>query len=98
MTQGRIERYHRSMKSAVRLENHYNPWELGRAVARLVAYYNHERLREAIGNVAPDSMHHGRRREIPTRRKELRFLAVWGSFRSPRPSWILAMTRGAGWI
>jgi len=29
MTQGRIERYHRSMKNVVRRENHYSPWELG---------------------------------------------------------------------
>jgi hypothetical protein len=26
MTQGKIERYHRSMKNVVRLENHYTPW------------------------------------------------------------------------
>ena len=32
------------MKNVVRLENHYSPWVLDRAVARFVDYYNHERL------------------------------------------------------
>jgi hypothetical protein len=28
MMQGKVERYHRSMKNVVRLENHHSPWEL----------------------------------------------------------------------
>ena len=28
MTQGEIERYHRSMKNIVKLQNYYFPWEL----------------------------------------------------------------------
>ena len=28
MTQGKIERYHRSMKNIVKLQNYYFPWEL----------------------------------------------------------------------
>ena len=57
MTQGKIERYHRSMKNVVRLENHYSPWELERALARFVESSNHERLHEAISNVTPDDMY-----------------------------------------
>ena len=40
-TQGKIERYHRSMKSVVKLEHYYFPWELEAAVRDFVAYYNH---------------------------------------------------------
>jgi putative transposase len=76
MTQGKIERYHRSMKNVVRLENHYTPWELERAVARFVDYYNHERLHEAIGNVVPDDMYHGRQREITSRRAKIKRLTL----------------------
>jgi putative transposase len=76
MTQGKIERYHRSMKNVVRLENYYNPWELERAVARFVNYYNHERLHEAIGNVTPDDMYHGRQREILTNREKIKCLTL----------------------
>jgi transposase InsO family protein len=76
MTQGKIECYHRSMKNVVRLENHYSPWELERAVARFVDYYNHERLHEAIGNVTPDDMYHGRQREILTHREKIKRLTL----------------------
>ena len=53
MTQGKIERYHRSMKNVVRLEKYHSPWELERAVARFVDDYNHRRLHEALDNVTP---------------------------------------------
>jgi len=76
MTQGKIERYSRSMKNVVRLENDYSPWELERALARFVEYYNHERLHEAIGNVTPDDMVHGRQREILSRRLKIKRLTL----------------------
>ena len=53
MTQGKIERDHRSMKNVVKLEEYYSPWELERAVARFVDDYNHRRLHEALDNVTP---------------------------------------------
>ena len=69
MTQGKIERYHRSMKNVVRLENYYTPWELERAIARFVEHYNHGRYHEAPGNVTPADMYSGRQREILSRRE-----------------------------
>ena len=53
--------------NVVRLENHYASRELERAIARFVEYCNHERLHEAIGDVTPDDMHHGRQRAIVNR-------------------------------
>ena len=64
------------MRNVVRLENYYSPEELGRAVARFVEYYNHERLHEAIGNVTPDDMYHGRQRAILTRREKKKRLTL----------------------
>jgi len=65
-----IERYHRSMKNVARLENHYSPWELERAIARFVDYDNHKRVHQAIGNVTPDDVYHGRQCAILTSGKE----------------------------
>ena len=39
-TQGKIERYHRSMKNVVKLENYYYPWQLEKAIADWVQHYN----------------------------------------------------------
>ena len=48
----------------------------GRAVARFVEYYNHERVHEAIGNVTPDDMYQGRQRETPTRKEKIKRLTL----------------------
>ncbi len=48
MTQGKIERYHRSMKNVVKLEHYYYPWELEQAIAQWVEHYNHHRYHESL--------------------------------------------------
>ena len=40
MTQGKIERWHRSMKNQILLENYYLPGQLQSAIDSFVAYYN----------------------------------------------------------
>ena len=72
MTQGKIERYHRSMKNVVKLEKYYSPWELERAVARFVAHYNHHRLHEALDNVTPVDVDEGRRPAMLARREQIK--------------------------
>jgi transposase InsO family protein len=64
MTQGKIERYHRSMKNVVKLENYYYPWELEQAIGQWVQHYNHERYHESLDNVTPADVYHGRQEEI----------------------------------
>ena len=68
-TQGKIERYHRSMKNVVKLENYYLPWELEKVLAEWVDYYNNTRLHESLGNITPADMYHGRKEEILTQRQ-----------------------------
>ena len=63
-TQGKIERYHRSMKNVVKLENYYYPWELEQAIGEWVQHYNHERYHESLDNVTPSDVYHGRSEEI----------------------------------
>ena len=68
-TQGKIERYHRSMKNVVKLENYYYPWDLEKAIGQFVDYYNHQRYHESLDNVTPADMFYGRYEEIMNRRQ-----------------------------
>jgi putative transposase len=72
MTQGKIERYHRSLKNVICLENHYFPWQLEQAVAAFVEYYNHRRYHEALGNVTPADVYFGRAEQIQTQREAIK--------------------------
>ena len=71
-TQGKIERYHRSMKNVVTLEVYPSPWALERALARFVDHYNHRRLHEALDNVTPADAYAGRRAAILARRERIK--------------------------
>ena len=72
MTQGKIERYHRSMKNVLTLEHYYLPDELERAIAHFIQYYNHERVHEALENLTPADVYSGRHREILPARERLK--------------------------
>jgi transposase InsO family protein len=72
MTQGKIERFHRSMKNEVKLQHYYMPGELEAEIARFIAYYNNERYHESLENVTPADVYFGRQREIITRRELLK--------------------------
>ena len=71
-TQGKIERYHRSMKNVVKLEHYYFPWELERAIGQFVEYYNHHRYHESLSNVTPADVFFGRDHEILARRNRIK--------------------------
>ena len=68
MTQGKIERYHRSMKNRVLLENYYLPGDLETRVAAFVDHYNHRRYHESLDNLTPADVYFGRRQAILDRR------------------------------
>jgi transposase InsO family protein len=68
MTQGKIERYHRSMKNIVKLQNYYFPWELETEISKFVDYYNNNRYHEALNNVTPSDVYFDRHRQILTKR------------------------------
>ena len=72
MTQGKIERYHRSMKNVVKLQNYYFPWELEQELSRFVDYYNNHRYHESLNNVTPADVYFGRNREILTKRDQIK--------------------------
>ena len=72
MTQGKIERYHRTLKNTVKLENYYLPGELEREIARFVEHYNNHRVHESLDNLTPADVYFGRRREILTAREKVK--------------------------
>ena len=68
MTQGKIERYHRSMKNVVKLQNYYYPGDLEEEISRFVNYYNYQRYHESLNNLTPADVYYGRSRDILTKR------------------------------
>jgi putative transposase len=72
MRQGKIERYHRSMKNVVKLQTFYFPWELEQAIEEFVTYYNNERYHESLDNVTPADVYSGRAEEVKTRRERIK--------------------------
>ncbi len=72
MTQGKIERYHRSMKNVVKLEHYYYPWDLEEAIDQFVEHYNHLRYPESLNNVTPADVFFGRDQQILSRREQIK--------------------------
>jgi putative transposase len=72
MTQGKIERYYRSLKSIICLENHYFPWQLEQAITAFVQHYNYQHYHESLDNVTPADVYFGRSGQILTQRAVLK--------------------------
>jgi transposase InsO family protein len=72
MTQGKIERWHLSLKSRILLENYYLPGDLQRAVAAFVEHYNHRRYHESLDNLTPADVYFGRGERILATRREIK--------------------------
>jgi putative transposase len=64
MTQGKIERYHRTLKNVINLENYYLPWQLEQKIGEFVEYYNHRRVHESLNNLTPADVYYSRARDI----------------------------------
>jgi len=71
-TQGKIERWHRSMKAVVKLQKYFAPWQLEAALRDWVAYYNNERYHESLNNVTPADVYYGRDIQVLTERERIK--------------------------
>ena len=58
-TQGKIERYHRSMKGILLRDHYTSPEELERRIKKWVDYYNNHRYHESINNLTPADVYFG---------------------------------------
>ena len=72
MTQGKIERWHLSLKSRILLENYYLPGDLERAVADFVEHYNHGRYHESLDNLTPADVYFGHGQRILNMRRQIK--------------------------
>lgn len=75
-TQGKIERYHRSMKNVIKLENYYSPQQLKDAIEIFVHYYNNERYHESLDNLTPADVYFGRGELILKERERIKKMTL----------------------
>jgi len=71
-TQGKIERWHQTLKNRILLENYFLPGDLKRQIEAFVEHYNHHRYHEALGNVTPADAYFGRAQSIIKRRERIK--------------------------
>jgi len=71
-TQGKIERWHQTLKNRVLLENYFLPGDLDQQIEAFVEHYNHQRYHESLDNVTPADAYFGRAPEIIKRRERIK--------------------------
>ena len=75
-TQGKIERWHQTLKNRVLLENYYLPGDLEGQIGSFVDQYNNHRYHESLGNVTPADTYFGRDTAIIERRNRIKKLTM----------------------
>lgn len=59
-TQGKIERWHQTLKNRILLENSFLPGDLEAQIDAFVEHYNRQRYHESLNNVTPADAYFGR--------------------------------------
>ena len=68
-TQGKIERYHRTLKNVILLDHYLSPEQLRQRIGEFIVYYNNHRYHESLNNLTPADVYFGREREILQQRE-----------------------------
>ena len=71
-TQGKIERWHQTMKNRVLLENYYLPDDLESQISAFVDHYDNHRYHESLSNLTPADVYYSRGAKILKMREELK--------------------------
>ena len=71
-TQGKIERWHQTMKNRILLENYYLPGNLEQQIGVFVDHYNNHRYHESLNNVTPADVYFGRDIDILREREKIK--------------------------
>ncbi len=72
-TQGKIERWHQTLKNRILLENYYLPGDLEQKIADFISHYNHVRYHESIANLTPADVYFGRAQTILKTRERIKY-------------------------
>jgi len=72
MTQGKIERWHQTLKNRILLENYFLLGDLEAQIAAFVDDYNHRRYHESIDNLTPADVYCGRGPAILAERERIK--------------------------
>ncbi|WP_369934897.1 IS3 family transposase [Ruegeria sp. A3M17] len=71
-TQGKIERWHQTLKNRILLENYFLPGDLEAQIEAFVDHYNHQRYHESLNNVTPADVYFGRDKAILQQREKIK--------------------------
>ena len=71
-TQGKIERWHQTLKNRILLENYYLPGDLRQKIDAFVDHYNHRRYHESLQNLTPADVYFGRGQTILQQRERIK--------------------------
>jgi putative transposase len=75
-TQGKIERWHQTLKNRILLENYFFEGELEAAIAAFIDHYNNHRYHESIGNLTPADVYFGRGETILAERRRIKHQTI----------------------
>jgi putative transposase len=71
-TQGKIERWHQTLKNRILLENYFLPGDLEHQIDTFITYYNHQRYHESLKNLTPADVYFGRGQTILLQREKIK--------------------------
>ena len=74
--QGKIGRWHQTLKNRILLEHYYLPGDLMAQVEAFVEYYNHRRYHESLANLTPADVYFGRGQSILNRRPRIKHKTI----------------------
>lgn len=75
-TQGKIERWHQTLKNRILLNNYYLPRELEERISAFVENYNNKRLHESLNNLSPADVYFGRGQAILEEREKIKKITI----------------------
>ena len=75
-TQGKIERWHQTLKNRILLENYFLPGGLETQIGQFIEHYNNHRYHESLSNLTPADVYFGRGQSILEKRRRTKLRTI----------------------